>query len=103
VPSESTDFYEDIIVPSGTDLFWAYSVEPLDLTGCTGSFIASFGTFATIIVAAQDGDDVASTWTLDIPAASMPAAGVYTFAHLMTFTTGSILPYGHGSIVVGSV
>jgi hypothetical protein len=105
VPETGTNFTEDIRSPVGCDLFYGFTIEPLDLTGCTSSFVTDFGTFAgTITVVNAGTPDATSTVSLDIPAVTMAAIlpGVYAWRNLVTFPTGQILPYGNGSILVSA-
>jgi hypothetical protein len=100
----STDFQDDIAVPVGTDLSYIFSVQPLDVTGCTATFVTLFGTFPVALSVAVEGDQSVSQFTVAIPNASLPAAGVYTWRMLVTwpFSPSVTLQYGHGGIYVRS-
>lgn len=99
------DFSEDFQFPAGTDYPWSYQWQPLDLTGCTASFIADFGTIAFTISVAVNGDDTVSTITGNIPNATtntLVKGNVYNWKVLVTFPTvpSTIVQMGHGEIAV---
>lgn len=99
---ESTTFYEDITAPQGTDLFWAFELEPFDGTGCTSQFVTDFGTYSVTISVTSSGSDPVTSFSVRVLASVMAAlSGVYAWRHLVTFADGTILEYGRGSIVVG--
>jgi hypothetical protein len=98
-----TDFQEDITVPLGTDLAYIFSVQPLDVTGCTAQMITSFGTFTTVLSVMVEGDQSVSQFSTTIPNASLPSIpGVYTWKIMLTwpFAPPVTLRYGHGSVYV---
>ena len=101
-PETDTDFEGDISVPVGTDMFYSFSISPLDATGCTASFITTFGTFTPTITISVEGDVSTTTFSIVIPNASLPAPGVYTWRHLVSFAFSPpvTLPYGHGGFYV---
>jgi fructose-1,6-bisphosphatase/inositol monophosphatase family enzyme len=105
VSDESTNFAEDIYVPTGTTLSYIFAIEPLDLTGATAAFITDFGTYTTALAMTTDGQVTVTTFTTLITATAMAAVavGVHTWRLLVTMADGvTILPYGNGSINVGS-
>lgn len=101
----STDFVEDYEIPQGTDFLWDYSWEPLDLTGCTASFVADFGTYACTLTMVTSGDDVVSEVSVQIPNAAtstLTPGNLYAWKVLVSFPTGpaTVLPFGHGQILI---
>lgn len=98
----STDFLDDISVPASTDLYYSFSIQPVDLTGCVSQFITSFGTFAGTIIVTMDGDQPVSQFLFQIPNASLPLAGFYTWKNLVTWPGGTSLLYGHGGLEIQS-
>lgn len=96
----STDFTKDISLPSGCDLFFAFAIQPFDGSGYTASFIADFGTFAVTLSVVVDGDQPVTTFSVQIPAASMPAPGLYSWKIRATAPGGAVLPYGNGGLLI---
>jgi hypothetical protein len=101
---QSTDFLDDISIPTGCDLYYSFSVQPVDLTGCSAQFITTFGTFAVQLVVTADGDQPVTQFLVQIPNASLPTPGFYTWRILVTWPTSPPLtvPYGHGGLSVDS-
>lgn len=96
----STDFEDDIEVPAGCDLSYSFAIQPLDLTGCTASFITEFGTFTAALSVAVEGAQSVTTFAVAIPGASLPVAGLYSWKIRVTFSGGQVLPYGSGGLLV---
>ena len=98
----STDFIDDISVPTGCDLWYSFSVQPVDLTGCSAQFITTFGTFTCTLAVTADGDQPVTTFTVQIPNAMLPAASFNTWKILVTWPSSPPLtvPYGHGGFQI---
>jgi hypothetical protein len=102
-PDESsTDFLDDITIPVSCDLYYSFSVQPLDLTGCAAQFITTFGTFTVDLIITADGDQPVTQFIVDLANALLPAAGFYTWKILVTWPGGPTVPYGHGGLSVNS-
>lgn len=98
----STDFLDDIGIPSGTDLYYSFSLQPVDLTGCAAQFITTFGTFTVTLSITADGDQPVSQFLVQIPNASLPVPGFYTWKIQVTWPGGPTLQYGHGGLSIDS-
>lgn len=96
----STDFSDDITLPLGCDLSYAYSLQPFDGTGCTAQFITDVGTFSVAIAVDVEGDQSVTTFTVAEPANSFTVPGLYAWKLRVTFPGGQVLPYGHGGFLV---
>ena len=102
---EGTNFTDDISVPAGCTLSYVFSLEPLSLAGCTAQFITDFGTYPVTLTVTADGQDSVTQFLVNVAASVMSTilVGVYTWRILVTFADGvTVLPYGHGSILVGA-
>lgn len=102
MPSEDNDCpIEDLKVPQGTDLFWAFELEPFDGTGCSAQFIVDWGMYPVTIVITSEGVDQVTSFSAHVPAADLSTKmGVYSWKHLVTFSDGTVLQYGRGSLLV---
>ena len=103
--ADDTDFTKDLVVVSGCDLLWAFSLQPFDGTGCSASFVTDFGTFAATIDVDTFADQALTTFTVSIPAASLSSVVkdvVHTWRMLVTFSGGQVLPFGHGGLLIES-
>ncbi len=100
----SPDFAEDYEVSVGTDFVWDYQWQPLDLTGCSASFVADFGTLPCTIVVSTFADDPVSEIKVQIPnatTAGWTSGTLYAWRVLVTFpgSPATVLPFGHGRIL----
>lgn len=96
----STDFTDDITVPSGCDLFYAFEIQPFDGTGCTAAFITDFGTFTVTLTVVVEGDQPVTTFSVYIAHGSLAPAGVHNWKIRVTFPGGQVLPYGNGGLLL---
>lgn len=99
------DFEEDYTFPKGTDFLWSYEWQPLDLSGCSASFVADFGTFPFEIDVVTSGDDPVSTVSGRIPNATtntLVPGNLYAWSLRVTFFTSpsTVVQMGHGEIAV---
>jgi hypothetical protein len=96
----STDFLDDITIPTGCDLYYSFSVQPVDLTGCSAQFITTFGTFSVTLTVTADGDQPVTTFLVQIPSASLPVPGFNTWKIQVIWPGGPTVQYGHGGLQV---
>lgn len=99
-----TDFQDDIVLPVGCDLFYSFSIQPLDVTGCTAEFITgATGSYTVALSVVVEGDQPVSTFTVDVPPGSLPAVSTLdSWKIRVTFPGGQVLPYGHGGLLFTS-
>lgn len=98
----STDFTDDIQIASGCDLSYAFAIQPLDLTGCTASFITEFGTFSVALSVDIEGDQSVTTFATSVLRTSLPVPGLYSWKIRVTFpgSPSTVIPYGSGGLLV---
>jgi hypothetical protein len=96
----STDFIDDISIPTGCDLWYSFSVQPVDLTGCSAQFIATFGTFTVTLTVTADGDQPVTTFLVQLANALLPAASFNTWKIQVVWPGGPTVQYGHGGLQI---
>ncbi len=102
---ETLDFSQDYEVPVGTDFVFDFTWQPLDLTGCTCSLVADFGTLSVSVNPTglvYEGDDPVSELKVTVShttTSTLTSGSVYNWKLLTTFTDGTIQRMGHGVIV----
>jgi hypothetical protein len=102
---DSPNVSEDITVPVGCDLNWAFSLEPWSTVGTTASFIAGGTPFAMVTSDAEGADDTTSSFSVHLTPAQMVTLGLnvsgntQNYVVQQTMTDGSIWPLGYGVIL----
>ena len=97
--------YEDITVPVGCDLSWAFSLEPWDATGTSASFVVNGITFAMVITVTADGDDPVSAFAAHLTPAQCLTRLVLGFGNTVPYVVrwtdslGKVWPLGYGIVL----